>query len=140
MARKRYFNRISGPLLDRVDIQLSIGRLSLAQLSAQGSAESSASVSARVREARERASVRLVRFGLGFNAEISGQLLRGPLRLPESTTRVVDHALERGMLTARGYDRVLRLAWTLADLASETQPGPEQLGQALSMRQHGFQR
>ncbi|MNG40775.1 hypothetical protein D3C84_1295410 [compost metagenome] len=50
-------------------------------------------------------------------------------------TRILDHSLERGVLTARGYDRVLRLAWTLADLGHREQPDTNDIGQALGLRQ-----
>jgi magnesium chelatase family protein len=62
-------------------------------------------------------------------------MLRGELRLPPLATRILDHSLERGVLTARGYDRVLRLAWTLADLAHRERPGMDDIGQALGLRQ-----
>ncbi|MFI5085715.1 MAG: ATP-binding protein, partial [Actinomycetales bacterium] len=76
-------------------------------------------------------------YGMTRNAEAPGTLLRGALRLPSGTTTVLDRALERGALTARGYDRVLRLSWTLADLAELATPGPQELGLALAMRQQG---
>jgi magnesium chelatase family protein len=57
------------------------------------------------------------------------------LRLPPTATRILDHSLERGVLTARGYDRVLRLAWTLADLAHRDVPDTDHIGQALGLRQ-----
>ena len=78
---------------------------------------------------------RLLPFGLETNAQVPGRLLRGALRLGAPTTRILDHALERGVLTARGYDRVLRLAWTLADLAGRDLPGADDIGQALGLRQ-----
>ncbi len=140
IARRRYFGKLSGPLLDRVDIQMSVPRLSLAELAVGPAGEPTAMVACRVLAARRRASARLHQFGIGFNSEATGQLLRGPLRLPGPVTRLVDQALDRGALTARGYDRVLRLAWTLADLAELAAPGPDQIGQALNMRSRGMAR
>ncbi|MCZ2405087.1 ATP-binding protein, partial [Paenarthrobacter sp. Z7-10] len=137
MARRRYFGRLSGPLLDRVDIQLQVNRLSLAELSTTAARESSAAVAERVRRARERQRRRLERHGLLRNSEMTGTLLRGDYRLPASTTVALDRAMERGALTARGYDRVLRLSWTLADLAEAGAPGTDEVGVALSMRQQG---
>lgn len=136
-ARRRYFGRLSGPLLDRVDVQISVSRLSLAQLSAQGSGESSAEVAERVRQARERARQRLVDHGLAVNAEVPGPLLRGELSLPRQVRQSLDRALDSGLLSARSYDRVLRVAWTLADLAGRDRPGADELGQALALRHHG---
>lgn len=138
IARRRYFNRLSGPLLDRVDIQLTVHRMSPAQLANQGRAESTELVAARVLEARSRAKSRLEPFGYLLNSETPGQLLRGGLRLPEAATKILDLALERGRLTARGYDRVLRLSWTLADLAGVARPEGEQIGRALAMRSQGL--
>jgi magnesium chelatase family protein len=69
------------------------------------------------------------------NAQVPGRLLRGSLRLDAPTTRILDYALERGVLTARGYDRVLRLAWTLADLSRHDVPDADDVGQALGLRQ-----
>lgn len=140
IARRRYFGRLSGPLLDRVDIQMNVNRLSLAQLSSQSGGEPTAAAAGRVLAARERAIRRLSPFELKFNAEVSGRILRGPLRLTESSTRTIDFALERGSLTARGYDRVLRISWTLADLAGLDRPGADQIGQALEMRNQGAAR
>ncbi|WP_394938325.1 YifB family Mg chelatase-like AAA ATPase [Psychromicrobium sp. YIM B11713] len=137
-ARRRYFSRLSGPLLDRVDIQLTVNKLSSAQLAGQGTGETSHVVAARVVQARNRAAERLAPFGHSLNAQATGQLLRGSLRLAAPTTRILDLALENGRLTARGYDRVLRLAWTLADLAACDRPGDEHIGRALAMRTRGL--
>ncbi|PTT66382.1 Mg chelatase-like protein, partial [Arthrobacter sp. HMWF013] len=73
--------------------------------------------------------------GLETNAQVPGRILRGGLRLPANATRILDHSLERGVLTARGYDRVLRLAWTLADLSHRDMPDTNDIGQALGLRQ-----
>jgi len=69
------------------------------------------------------------------NAQVPGRVLRGALRLCAPTTRILDHALERGVLTARGYDRVLRLSWTLADLDLRDVPEADDIGLALNLRQ-----
>jgi magnesium chelatase family protein len=135
MMRRRYLARMSGPLLDRVDIQLQVERLSLADFGRPGAEEDTAAVAGRVRTARERQLERLVPYGLETNSQVPGRLLRGSLRLAAPTTRILDHALERGTLTARGYDRVLRLAWTLADLAGRGSPDADDIGQALNLRQ-----
>ncbi|WP_426978368.1 YifB family Mg chelatase-like AAA ATPase [Pseudarthrobacter sp. O4] len=133
--RRRYLSRLSGPLLDRVDIQLEVERVSLADFGQTGSEEDTATIAERVRTARNRQSERLMPFGFETNAQVPGRLLRGALRLGPPTTRILDLALERGVLTARGYDRVLRLAWTLADLAARDTPGADDIGQALGLRQ-----
>ncbi|MBD1537176.1 YifB family Mg chelatase-like AAA ATPase [Arthrobacter sp. S13_S34] len=135
MMRRRYLARMSGPLLDRVDIQLQVERVSLADFGQAGAEEDTATVARRVLGARSRQLERLAAYGLETNAQVPGRVLRGELRLPPAVTRILDHSLERGVLTARGYDRVLRLAWTLADLGYWEQPDINDIGQALGLRQ-----
>ena len=135
MMRRRYMARMSGPLLDRVDIQLQVERVSLADFGQAGAEEDTATVARRVLDARARQRERLTPYGLETNAQIPGRILRGELRLAPAVTRILDHSLERGVLTARGYDRVLRLAWTLADLGYREQPDTNDIGQALGLRQ-----
>jgi magnesium chelatase family protein len=133
-ARRRYKAKLSGPLLDRVDIQLEVQRVSLVELAAHEPAESSEAVAVRVRAARERQAERLGPYGLERNADAPGRLLRGPLRLRAAATAVLERAMERQTLTARGYDRVLRVAWTMADLSGLERPGEDEIGQALLLR------
>ncbi|MGN7200885.1 YifB family Mg chelatase-like AAA ATPase [Arthrobacter sp. SAFR-044] len=135
MMRRRYLARMSGPLLDRVDIQLQVERVSLADFGQAGAEEDTASVADRVRDARARQEDRLQCFGLETNSQVPGRILRGELRLAPAATRILDQSLERGILTARGYDRVLRLAWTLADLGCRDTPDTNDIGQALGLRQ-----
>ncbi|WP_445154117.1 YifB family Mg chelatase-like AAA ATPase [Arthrobacter sp. Hor0625] len=135
MMRRRYFARLSGPLLDRVDIQLQVERVALADFGQTRAEEGTAEIAARVHRAREIQLERLGPLGLETNAQVPGRVLRGVLRPAGTNTRILDHALERGALTARGYDRVLRLAWTLADLAGRGSPGADEIGQALGLRQ-----
>lgn len=133
-ARRRYLGRLSGPLLDRVDIQLGVRRVSAVDLASNTPAEPSHVVAARVQTARERQAERLRPFGFTTNAEAPGRLLRGGLRLPSASTATLDRALERQTLTARGYDRVLRLAWSIADLADRDRPIADDVGEALLLR------
>lgn len=135
MMRRRYLARMSGPLLDRVDIQLQVERVSLADFGQSGGEEDTATVAGRVGAARRRQLQRLGPAGMETNSQVPGRILRGEFRLPPATTRILDQSLARGVLTARGYDRVLRLAWTLADLAGRERPDLNDIGQALSLRQ-----
>ncbi len=137
MARRRYFGRLSGPLLDRVDIQLQVNKVELSQLADPGPRESTAQVAARVQLARNVARERLGRWGLTHNAELTGRILRGPLRLSGHSTALLDKAMGTGVLSARGYDRVLRLAWTVADLQGRELPNSDDIGLALTLRQRG---
>lgn len=136
-ARRRYLARLSGPLLDRIDIQLRVPRITAAHLrTAQDiPRHSTADARARVVVARNTAAERLADTPWRVNAHVSGSWLRGRgMRLPASVTVELDRALERGGITMRGYDRVLRLAWTLADLDGASRPAADHLGRALYLR------
>ena len=136
-ARRRYLARISGPLLDRIDIQLRVKRVTAAQLrlASDGPRLSSALARERVTLARAAAAERLSGTPWSLNSEVPGPWLRGPnARLAGSATAGLDRALERGGITMRGYDRVLRVAWSIADLEGLSQPGIDQVGQALYLR------
>ncbi|MFT4230856.1 MAG: YifB family Mg chelatase-like AAA ATPase [Microbacterium sp.] len=136
MAIRRYLARLSGPLLDRVDIELRLTRVSVAHAT-HGSAErvSTHSARARVVEARDRAAHRLRDTPWRVNAQVSGPWLRqGPLALAPIVRRPLDTALHRGALTLRGYDRTLRLAWSIADLAGRDSPTVHDIGRALFLK------
>jgi magnesium chelatase family protein len=137
MARRRYLQRLSGPLLDRVDLQVEVPAVTRADLALDLPRESTAVVAERVASARATAGERLRPLGLTCNADLSGQVLRGELALPPSVVADIDRALERGRLTVRGYDRVLRISWTEADLDGAPAPGRDHVGRALLLRQLG---
>jgi magnesium chelatase family protein len=138
MARRRYLNRLSGPLLDRIDIQLPVRRITATQLRMGSSRTTTAEARARVAAARARSTRRLASTPWRVNAQLSGAWLRSPAqRPPHRVTAGLDRALERGAITMRGYDRVLRIAWTLADLDDAERPGEDQIGRALVLRR-GF--
>lgn len=128
--RRRYFGRISGPLLDRVDIQLDVPPAT----SDGRSGESTAVVAERVRAARLAAAARLAGTGWCTNAEVPGSWLRRRLGRRGRAAAELDQALDRGWLSLRGADRVLRLAWTLADLAGRAAPGDDEIGEAMALR------
>ncbi|PPB50514.1 Mg chelatase-like protein [Arthrobacter pityocampae] len=132
--RRRYFDRLSGPLLDRVDLQLAVQRLSLADYVDGRSAETSAAVAGRVAEARAAQRERLRRWDYATNAEVQGRILRGELALPRAVTTPLDRALDRSLVSARGWDRVLRVAWTIADLGGRTSPDADDVATALGFR------
>ena len=139
MAVRRYASRVSGPILDRIDIHQQLRPLRTALLRrGLEPGESSAAVAARVREARERQRSRLESSGWLTNGEVPGPALRKRLPLPEGS-ELLDAAVARGRLSARGVDKVLRLAWTIADLAGSARPDREHLHTALAMR-HGSER
>ncbi|WP_063728306.1 YifB family Mg chelatase-like AAA ATPase [Streptomyces sp. RTd22] len=132
---RRYQSRLSGPLLDRVDLRVHVEAVSRAELTgAGGAAESTASVAARVREARERAAARLADTPWQLNSEVPGHELRTRWQACPGALREAERDMERGLLTARGLDRVLRVAWTVADLAGHDRPLAPDIAQALQLR------
>ncbi|KRE30154.1 YifB family Mg chelatase-like AAA ATPase [Agromyces sp. Soil535] len=137
-TRRRYLARISGPLLDRIDLQVWVPRITTAGLRLTGDAPglSTAEARERVIAARDVARQRLRGTPWRTNAEMPGPWLRGPGRLHPGgrTTVELDRSLERGGITMRGYDRVLKTAWTLADLDGATAPGRGHVGRALYLR------
>jgi magnesium chelatase family protein len=136
MARRRYLHRLSGPLLDRVDLQVEVLPVTRAALATVGDAESSAVVAARVAAARAAQRERWRAEQWSLNAHAPGhELRRRPWRLPASATESVDRGVERGTLTVRGYDRVLRTAWTLADLDGRDSPQARDVDRAFVLRQ-----
>jgi magnesium chelatase family protein len=135
MARRRYLSRLSGPLLDRVDLQVGVLPVTRAQLDSGVVVESTAVVAERVRQARAAQAERWARHGWRLNAHAPGQFLRTrPYRLDRQVTADLDRAFERGAVSMRGYDRVLRTAWTVADLAGRPSPDVDDVGRAASLR------
>ncbi|MFP5283012.1 MAG: YifB family Mg chelatase-like AAA ATPase [Actinomycetes bacterium] len=134
MTVRRYGERISGPIRDRIDISQALLPMRKAYLKAAlAHTESSAVVAERVREARARQARRLTGTGWRTNGEVPGPYLRRHLPLPAGTEAVED-AFQRGRLSARGVDKVLRLSWSLADLAGRDRPSVADLRAALAMR------
>jgi len=136
-AVRRYLGRLSGPLLDRVDIRMDVHRITAAQLRLRdhGTRIDTASARARIQSARGAAAARLVGTPWRLNAQVAGAWLRSPIGAPRAgATAGLDRALERGGITMRGYDRILRLAWTLCDLDGTARPDGEHVGRALYLR------
>lgn len=132
--KRRYLGRLSGPLLDRVDLKICMDPPTRAELLAdQRLAEPSAVVAARVAAARERARARLAGTPWRTNAEVPGRRLRGDLAPGADALRCLEAPFRRGQLSARGVDRVIRVAWTLADLAGKPRPTAEETGCALAL-------
>ncbi|MCS5499041.1 YifB family Mg chelatase-like AAA ATPase [Cnuibacter physcomitrellae] len=138
IMRRRYLGRLSGPLLDRVDLQLRVDRVTAAAIRTQADAPprvTSEDARQRVLDARAAAAVRLDSTPWRVNAHVPGAWFRsGSRRLSHDVTAPIDRALERGSLTMRGYDRVLRVAWTLADLDGVERPGLDHIGRAHLLR------
>ncbi|MCZ2812661.1 YifB family Mg chelatase-like AAA ATPase [Modestobacter sp. VKM Ac-2979] len=135
LERRRYQSRLSGPLLDRIDLRVTLPPVTRAAwLDGLGTPESTAVVAARVRSARGAAAERLAGSGLALNSQVPGRLLRERWPVPRAALALAERALERGSLSVRGFDRVVRVAWTLADLEGLVVPGTDQVDEALGMR------
>ncbi|MGK5497039.1 YifB family Mg chelatase-like AAA ATPase [Streptomyces sp. URMC 125] len=132
---RRYRSRLSGPLLDRVDLRVTVEPVTRAELiSPTAHGESTAAVAARVRAARERAAARYAGTPWHTNSEVPGHELRTRWPTAPGALGRAEEDMERGLLTARGLDRVLRVAWTLADLAGHDRPTAEDVDGALELR------
>ena len=134
MAIRRYAARVSGPILDRIDIQAHILPLRRCLTGQAGEPESSAVVAQRVKAARARQTARLKGTRWRTNAEVSGQFVRKELPLPQGMT-LLDSAVANAALSARGVDKVLKIAWTVADLMGADRPDGDHLSVALALRQ-----
>ena len=133
-TRRRYLGRISGPLLDRVDVKVElepVGRKEL--LSDRNFAESSSIVASRVIQARERAAHRLRGTPWRLNAEVPGSELRRMWPPAPGALAVLERSLERGLISARGVVKVTRVAWTVADLAGKSRPTKDECNTALGL-------
>jgi magnesium chelatase family protein len=136
-AIRRYLGRLSGPLMDRIDIHLRMRRVSRTEMVLSGEKPRIGNVEAReiVGLARQRSARRLQGTGWSTNAQVPGPWLRAGARmLDRQVTEPIDRALENGSITMRGYDRVLRVAWTLADMEGVDRPTKFHIGRALFLR------
>jgi magnesium chelatase family protein len=133
-ARRRYLGRISGPLLDRVDVKIElepVGRKEL--LNDRNFAESSRTVALRVAQARDRAARRLRDTPWRLNGEVPGSELRRTWPPAPGALAVIERSLERGQISARGVVKVIRVAWTIADLAGQPRPTKDECHAALGL-------
>ena len=138
-ARLAYLNKLSGPLLDRIDVRFRVQQASavhsaLANLGATQVGRSSSEIRQRVQLARDRAVHRLRDTPWSVNAHVPGSYLRRHLRLDGEVAKPLNLALDRGKLSMRGYDRCLRLAWSSADLNERAQVVAEDVAKAIGLR------
>lgn len=138
VARRRYLSRLSGPLLDRIDIRVEVPELRPGALRAAPAGEATAVVAARVHVARWIAVERLSDTPWRLNGEVPGPWLRDHTRrVAPSLTGRLDQLRDTGRLTLRGVDRVLKVAWTVSDLDGREMPTPSDLAAAVTLRSGG---
>lgn len=134
-AVQRYLSRISGPLMDRIDLHIEVTPVPFEELNRRGDSEPSASVRARVVQAR---AVQAQRFagqrGIFCNAQMTSRQVRRYCALDTSSRNLMKLAIQRLGLSARAYDRILKVSRTIADLAASEDIGPEHVSEAIQYR------
>lgn len=137
---RRYRSRLSGPVMDRVDLVVDVPRLTATELSGAGGAESSASVAARVAAARRAPLARGRAARRPANALLKGRRLRAACDLDAEAARFLGLAVDRLSLTGRGFDRVLRVSRTIADLDGAPSVRVSHVAEAVQFRASGVLR
>lgn len=131
----KYLNRISGPLLDRIDIQIEILPVPFQRLSSDEAAEPSEAIRERVVRAR---AIQEERFAaeaeVNCNAQMNSRLIKQWCALDEATMRILEFAMTKFDMSARAYDRILKVARTIADLEGEPAILPRHMQEAVSYR------
>ncbi len=131
---QKYRQRISGPLLDRIDLQIEVPAIAFGEMTSGRPGEPSAAIRERVAHARRLQQERLGRGRGGCNARMNSRQLRTHCRLDPTGQEILRHAMEELELSARAYDRILKVARTIADLEGAEQPGPDQVMEAIQYR------
>ncbi len=129
-----YRQKLSGPLLDRIDIQLAVPRLSKQELLGESPGEASAPIRARVEEARAVQRRRYAGLGYPCNAQLPGPLARREARITPKARELLAQAVDRMGLTGRGFDRALKVARTIADLGGVESVDADHVAEALAYR------
>lgn len=138
LRRRNYLQRLSGPLLDRIDIQIEVMALSSSALRGLGQGEPSSQVAARVAQARAHARRRLADTPWSLNSQVPGYWLRGPQAdLDAQVLGLLELAMRAG-LSLRAIDRVLRVAWSIADLQGHEHLTKTDVASAISLRSKGI--
>lgn len=131
---KRYTRKISGPLLDRIDIHIRVPRVEYKDLSSEHQAESSAAIRERVVRARQVQLKRLKKYGIFCNAQMNHAILKRECKLDSAAQEMLAAAFNRLMLSARSYDRIIKVARTIADLAGADNINAQYIAEALQLR------
>ena len=132
---QKYLNKISGPLLDRIDIHVEVTPVSYNELSAERISEKSVTVRERVIKARDIQEKRYAaKEGVHCNAQINSKQLREFCKIDEAGNQLLKTAMERLGLSARAYDRILKVARTIADLESSENILTNHLAEAIQYR------
>jgi magnesium chelatase family protein len=132
---QKYLNKVSGPLLDRIDIHIEVTPVSFNELSGRAGGDSSERVRARVIDARKIQQKRFEsRSGMNCNAQMDSKWLKEHCTIDEPGKRLLATAMERLKLSARAYDRILKVARTIADLSASERIESQHLAEAIQYR------
>ena len=134
MTREKYLSKISGPMLDRMDVQIEVGSLTFGQLNDDKKSESSSDIRKRVVAARERMVKRYAGTGIFANAHLTPGMIREYCVLDDDAKIIMKSAFDRLGLSARGYDRILKLSRTIADLDASEIIKKEHVARAVQLR------
>ncbi len=135
MAVRRYLNKISGPLMDRIDLHIEVSPVPFDELSNKAAGEGSASIRQRVREAREIQTARYAEYpGIHSNAQLTPKLMKVYCEVDESGNRLLKNAVERLGFSARSYARILKVARTIADLEASESIQSRHVAEAIQYR------
>ncbi len=131
---QRYLNKVSGPLLDRIDLHVEVTPVSFDQMTQDRKAESSAEIRERVIKAREIQQERFKGLGIHSNAMMGSQMVKEVCQINDAGRTLLKRAMERLGLSARAYDRILKVSRTIADLAASEEIRIEHLAEAIQYR------
>ena len=132
--RVAYFQKIGGPLLDRLDVHMVLRRMRRSDMLHAHTGESSSSIRHRVVEARERQKHRLKKERWNKNSDVSSSWLSSHTHVPDSINDTFEEYLSLGVMSMRAINKILRLSWTLADLQAKNKPTADEMNQALMFR------
>jgi len=135
---RRYLGKLSGPLMDRIDMRVTVDPVGRADISSLTLGESSAEIAERVQAARNIARARFAGLGFDLNSAIPSRALRTDFKPDRAAMNFLHDELDRERLTARGLHKVIRLGWTLADLAGRNQPTLKDVTDAYQLREGGI--
>jgi magnesium chelatase family protein len=134
MQIQRYLSKISGPLLDRIDLHVDVPEVKYKELTAAANGEPSSRIAERVARARERQVTRLDGCGIRCNGQMRPREIQRYCKLEEPAQRRLEDAIEKLGLSARAYDRILKVARTIADLADSTEIDASHVSEAIQYR------
>jgi len=132
---QRYLSKISGPLLDRIDIHIEVNPVPFEKLSEERKGEGSVEIRKRVTAAREVQTARFAELeNIHYNAQMNTKQIRLYCKLDDKSKALLKNAMERLNLSARAYDRILKVARTIADLGGDTDLNGDHISEAIQYR------